>query len=438
MIWLYRLIFLPAMLVLLPVFLWRTRGRGGWRENFANRFGRFAGVPPKVAGLPRIWLQAVSVGELLAIEPLLAQLRKSTGAEIFLTTTTTTGFALARERLSGQVLGPAFFPVDFWPWSARAWRAIAPDLVILAEGERWPEHIHQAARRGVPVVCVNARLSERGFRRARRFRWLALPCWRGITRVLAGSATDAQRFRELGMAEDRVQLTGSIKLDVDLPRLSPARLQDLRRELGLGSDGVIIGASTWPGEEAALLNLLHRARQAGLPARLLIVPRHVERRAELETLLAASPFTRHFRSQGVAVGEVDVAVGDSTGELRDFLQFADLVFVGRSLPPHTGGQTPIEAALFEKPLLFGPGMSNFRDIVDGMIAAGAAQPVTGGDDLCAHGTALLHDVKRRGRMAESARVWAAANRGAISRTVAIVSSELGKQSRDLTMNPRSA
>ena len=159
-------------------FLWRTRGRGGWRQNFLNRFGRFSAVPPKTPGVSRIWLQAVSVGELLAIEPLLEPLRRATGAEILLTTTTSTALALARERLSGEVLGPYFFPVDFWPWSARAWRTIAPDIVILAEGERWPEHLHQAERRGVPVVCVNARMSDRGFRRARRFRRFLLPCWK--------------------------------------------------------------------------------------------------------------------------------------------------------------------------------------------------------------------------------------------------------------------
>jgi 3-deoxy-D-manno-octulosonic-acid transferase len=239
-IFLYRLLFLPALLVVLPVFLWRTRGRGDWRQNFGNRFGRFANVPARKTGVPRIWLQAVSVGELLAVEPLLEPLQRATGAEIFLTTTTTTGFAVASERLRGRaaLLGPAFFPVDFWPWSARAWRAIAPDLVILAEGERWPEHIHQAARRGVPVVCVNARLSDRGFRRARRMRGIATAAWRGITHVLASSESDAQRFRALGFGE-RVQVTGSIKLDVELPRLSPERVQALRRELGL-SDGRII------------------------------------------------------------------------------------------------------------------------------------------------------------------------------------------------------
>ncbi len=296
----------------------------------------------------------MSVGELLAVIPLVEALRHETGAEVFLTTTTTTGLALAKERLRDAVVGLAFFPVDFWPWSARAWRAVAPDLVILAEGERWPEHLHQAFRRGVPVVCVNARLSERGFRRARRLRWLTLPCWRGISRILAGTATDARRFIELGFAADRVEITGNIKLDVALPRLSDERRCELRRAVGLGEGLVLLGASTWPGEEAVLVDLLREARAAGLDVRLLLVPRHVERRPEIAALLASTEFTHHFRSTGVAGGEVDVAVVDTTGELQQFLQVADLVFVGRSLAPHMGGQTPIEAAVLEKPVLFGP------------------------------------------------------------------------------------
>ena len=179
----------------------------------------------------------------------------------------------------------------------------------------------------------------------------------------------------------------------------------MRRELGLGDGLVIVGASTWAGEEAVLLELLRSARAAGLAVRLLIVPRHVERRAELVALLGASTWSYHFRSQGAASGDVDVAVGDTTGELRQFLQFADLVFVGRSLPPHAEGQTPIEAALLEKPVLFGPGMSNFREIADGMEAAGVALQANGPKELCAVGVALLGDADRRRRMTEAAHSW---------------------------------
>lgn len=433
MLWLYRLMFLPALLGLLPYFLWRTRGRGGGWRNLRERFGRFTGVPPRTAGVPRIWLQAVSVGELLAVVPLLETLRRATGAEIFLTTTTTTGFALAEERLAGSVIGPAFFPIDFWPWMARAWRAVSPDLVILVEGERWPEHIHQAHRRGVPVVCVNARLSERGFRRARRLRWLAMPAWRGITHLLAGTPSDAERFRQVGFAADRVRLTGSIKFDVELPRLSIVQREDLRRELGLGDGLIIVGASTWAGEEMALAQVLRDVRASGCNARLLLVPRHVERRNEIAGLLRGTEFSHHLRSTGVYRGEaganVDIAVGDTTGELRQFLQLAAIVFVGRSLPPHAEGQTPIEAVLHGLPVVFGPGMSNFRDVADGLVSAGAAVRVRDAAELARECTALLRDERRRQSLAAAARQWAESNRGAVLRSVEIIKQALSAARR---------
>lgn len=427
MLWLYRVLFLPALLVVLPFFLWRTRGRGGWQQKLGNRFGRFTGIPAKQAGVKRIWLHAVSVGELMAIAPLLEPLRRQTGAEVFLTTTTTTGLTLADERLRSAVIGLGYFPIDFWPWSARAWREIAPDLAILAEGERWPEHIHQGARRGVPVVCVNARLSDRGFRRARRFRWIALPLWRSISAILAGSETDARRFLALGFPEDRVQTTGSIKLDVEIPRLAPEQQARLRQELGIGEGPLIVGASTWPGEETTLIQVLRDLRARGLPARLLLVPRHAERRAELAALLSATEFSRHFRSHGPSPVAVDVAVGDTTGELRSFLQLADLVFVGRSLPPHTEGQTPVEAAILERPLVFGPGMANFRDIASGLVASGAAVVLHDAGTRSDTFFRLLTDVERRRVIAQNLRIWSATGKGAIARTCVAVADTIAGQ-----------
>jgi len=137
MLWLYRLLFLPVLLAASPFYLRRMRRRGGYGRNFRNRFGSYDPLPPKRPGVRRIWLQAVSVGEVLAIAPLLEALGKDPTVEIFLTTTTSTGYALAREKYAGLVLGVGYFPLDFWMFSVRAWRRIGPDLAILTEGERW-------------------------------------------------------------------------------------------------------------------------------------------------------------------------------------------------------------------------------------------------------------------------------------------------------------
>lgn len=429
MLWLYRLLFLPALLVLAPRYLWRMRRRGGYRENFAQRFGAVPRLPAKRPGLPRIWLQAVSVGEMLAIAPLLEALRKENLAEIYLTTTTSTGFRLGVERYAGRALEVGYFPMDWWPFSRRAWRRVAPDLVILTEGERWPEHIHQAKARGVPVICINARLSDRSFRRMRSVRAAVQPLLGGITRLLPCSAEDEARFRELGFPAERLRTTGNIKLDVTIPPLDAAARAELRASAGLDAGLVLLGSSTWPGEEEALLRALGEARAAGMDVSLLLVPRHAERRGSLEPLLQRSGFTFHFRSRGAAPGVVEVCVADTTGELRQLTQLADLVFVGKSLPPHTEGQTPVEAAALEKPILFGPGMGNFRQIARYLQEAGAARVVRDESELAAESIALLQDEPRRAAMAAAARAWHRANQGAVERTLVVLREELAKVRR---------
>lgn len=422
MIWVYRALFLPLLLLAAPYYLWRMRRRGGYAENFNHRFGGTDRLPPKNSERPRIWLQAVSVGEILALAPLLEALRGS--AEVYLTTTTSTGYRMAKERYQDLTIGCGYFPLDFWGFSVRAWRRVQPDLCILMEGERWPEHVCQARRRGVPVLCVNARLSDRSFRRSMRFQALLGPLMQGITRILCSSKRDEQRFRTLGFSPDKLQTTGNLKLDVEIPFLSVPELMELRRELGLGDGKVLLGSSTWAGEEEALITALKAARKQGLAVSLLLVPRHAERREELRLLLEESGMSYHFRSTGSAPQTVDVAVGDTTGELRKFTQLADLVFVGKSLAPHNGGQTPVEAAVLGRPLLHGPRMTNFREIIRTLTEAGAVRKVETHDDLIRSTVELLQDSGQRARMAGAARLWHAGNRGATERTLAVIRTQL--------------
>lgn len=430
MLWLYRLIFLPALLVLAPYYLWRMRKRGGYGEKFSQRFGAGHQLPPKRAGVQRIWLQAVSVGEMLAIDPVIESLTREGAVEIYLTTTTSTGFQVARERFGGRVLAIGYFPIDWWLFSRRAWNAVSPDLVILTEGERWPEHIHQANRRHVRVIGMNARLSDRSFRRMRRFAFAGKTVLTGITRLLPCSSQDAARFLELGFPAERLLTTGNIKLDLRIERLNQAQRLQLRRELGIGEGLVMLGSSTWPGEEAALLAAWRAVRAAGIVCSLLIVPRHAERRAEIEALLANEKVSFHFRSRGNAPTSVDVVVADTTGELRRIAQLADLVFIGKSLSPNEGGQTPVEAAALEKPLLFGPRMSNFREIAAELLTHGAAVEVATTIALVNAVKSLLAEPTRREAMATAAGRWQRNNAGAVDRTVGVIREELARTRSD--------
>jgi len=420
MIWLYRLLFLPLLILAAPYYLWRMRRRGGYAEGFWHRFGVVPQLPEKTSGRKRIWLQAVSVGEMLAIAPLLEAFRREGQAEVYLTTTTSTGYQLAREKYGHLTIGIGYFPLDFWAFSERAWWRVRPDLCILMEGERWPEHVHQAGVHGVPVISVNARLSDRSYRRSMRFAWVIRRVSSGLTRILCASKRDEQRFRAIGLPPEKLLTTGNLKLDVDIPLLAEADRAQLRRDLGLDDRLVLLGSSTWPGEEAALLAALQSARAQGLRVSLLLVPRHAERREELRALLATTGLTFHFRSAGRAAGPVDVAVGDTTGELRKFTQLADLVFVGKSLDPHDGGQTPVEAAILEKPLLHGPHMTNFRDIIRGLKDAGAVRKVATHDELIHVAVELLQDPAKRAQLTASAHIWHEANRGATERTLQVI------------------
>lgn len=425
MLWLYRLFFIPALLVMAPAYLLRMWRRGGYRGGFRQRFGGHPQLPAKLPGAHRVWLQAVSVGEVFAIGPLLEALRRD-GVEVYLTTTTSTGFRVANDRYLAVTQGIGYFPIDWWPFSARAWSRIAPDLVILTEGERWPEHMRQAAKRGVPVLAINARLSDRSFRRMKWFRSTAHLMLDDLTRVLPCSAHDAARFRELGVPAEKIFTTGNIKLDVTIPPLSETERAQLRRELGLPAGLVLLGSSTWPGEAEALLGALRQARERGVACTLLLVPRHAERRIEIERLLKHSGLKYHLRSHGAAPGEVDVAVGDTTGELRKLAQLADVVFVGKSLPPHTEGQTPVEAAALEKPIIFGPGMTNFRLIASDLLDRGAARQVTDATALATEITELLRDAGRREKLAAAAAQWHRDNAGAVARTLTAIRDELKK------------
>jgi 3-deoxy-D-manno-octulosonic-acid transferase len=415
MIWLYRLLFAPALLFLAPGYVLRMRRRGGYGEDFRQRFGAHPDLP-RNEHRRRVWIQAVSVGEMLAIGPLLRELKKD-GVEVYLTTTTSTGRRIAIERHSGLTAHLGYFPLDWQPFSARAWERIKPDLMILTEGERWPEHLRQAALRGVPVISLNSRLSDRTFRRLSLLGRGAKLCLEGISLHLAASRQDAERLAALGVAPERIKTVGNLKLDVTIEPLSPADAATLRSELGLLPGIVLLGSSTWPGEEAALLRAWRTARSAGNAGSLLLVPRHEERRAEIESLLRDSGATYHFRSRGPAATPVEVSVADTTGELRRLTQLADLVVVGKSLPPHTEGQSPVEAAALGKPILFGPGMANFRTIAAELLASGAAREFADANQLSGAFSSLLTDEGAAKALASQAATWHRANQGSLGRSL---------------------
>lgn len=431
MIWIYRLIFLPALLLALPYYLRRMLKRGGYGRGFSQRFGNCPVLEPAAVGVTRIWIQAVSVGEIQAIRPLVESLGQQPDVEIIITTTTSTGYKLAVDTLSRHTVHTGLFPLDFQPFSAKTWNRLKPTTAILMEGELWPEHLHQAHQRKCPVFLVNARLSDRSFRRYRKVRRAALHILKRLTHVLAATQQDADRYLALGARSSQVTVTGSLKFDVDIsPRLDTGERESLRHQLGFAPrEGgkpplVLLGSSTWPGEEELLLNVLSRCREHGVDCRLLIVPRHAERRADVAKILASCGHSWHQRSLSPTVeGAVEIHLADTTGELQRLTQAADLAFIGKSLPPNDGGQTPIEAAAIGVPMVYGPAMSNFRQICKSLEQAGAAVACNHAESVATTLLDLINHPDKRLKMATAAQEWHRCNRGAAQRTLDLIAKQ---------------
>lgn len=427
MIWLYRLLYPIGFILLLPSYLLRMRRRGGYGHHFSHRFGLHPKSIVWPQGRKRIWLQAVSVGEVLAVAPILEALKKQEVA-VYLTTTTSTGFKLAHDKYRDLTVGIGYFPIDFILCSSIAWKRINPDLAILTEGERWPEHMAQASKRNVPVVNINARLSDKSFVRLillKRFLPSVVHLLLGeLTWVLPVSERDLERFTQLGVEAKRLKLTGNIKLDVNIPIETSLAKNELRRDLGLSSYPILLGSSTWPGEELVLIDLFKRLRSEGFECSLLLVPRHAERREEIKKILNQNDITYHIRSEGNADAVVDIAVADTTGELRRLTQLADIVFVGKSLLQHTQGQTPVEAAALCKPIVTGPGTSNFKSIINELKAEQGVIQIQKSEALYGVIKELLQNPEKRTNLSDSAFRWYNRNGGAVDRTLQIIKNQL--------------
>ena len=423
MIWFYRILFIPLLVLASPYYIWRMLRRGGYSEGFIQRFGLFPALPPKTAGRRRIWIQAVSVGEIEAIGPLLQRLQATGQTELILTTTTSTGYRIAQDRYKDLCIGIGFFPLDFWPFSLIAWSRIAPDKIILAEGELWPEHLQQAKNHNVPAYLINARLSDKSFARHQKFKSITKNLLKQFSWIGAGSEEDARRLKTICDIDNQIEVTGNLKFDVsaDGP-LSMADKNKLRSELGFGNSSetiVLLGSSTWEGEEAVLVKALKNLRDTGLDARLLLVPRHAERRDSVLKLLESSGLNYHQRSvKGPQAPEGTIIhLGDTTGELRQLTRAADLAFTGKSLPPHDGGQTPIECAAAGVPVIYGPHMTNFKSICQGLEKKGAAIKCGDADEVLKEILSLARDKNSLAKKSAAGVSWHKSNEGATERTL---------------------
>ena len=422
MIYLYRILFLPLLLLASPYYLWRMWKRGGYGRDWKHRFGHYGESLPAKANRKRVWLHAVSVGEALAVKPLIELFLQEENTEVILSTTTSTAYKLISAWNTLPRFYTCIFPIDFWLFSRRAWNNISPDLMLLAEGELWGEHLYQAKKRNTPVCLVNARLSDRSFRRYQKLPLVRNFMLAPLTAIYCQSPQDEERFSSLFSQNIAIVTLGNIKLDTSPPTLRENDKELWFQELGFHDTGkprlVVLGSSTWEGEEKLLLQNFHELRerfQEKMDLRLLIVPRHAERRKEIIQLLQSQSLSFHVRSQTKqAARDTLIYLADTTGELALLTQLADIVVVGKSFPPHTEGQSPVEAAYAGKAIICGHGMSNFRIIVRSMKEANALTQIAP-QELSGTLKMLLADDDLRKDFSRRAHVWINTHKGATAR-----------------------
>ena len=421
MIWLYRIFFPIAALISAPHYLRRMLKRGGYGKNIGMRLGLWPNLAPQKPGTKRIWIQAVSVGEVVSISPLLEELAAEENIEVVLSCTTSTGLHVAQKQHLENIIALGPFPIDWLPFSSRGWKRIQPDLVAMVDSELWPEHMEQARKRNIPIVILNARLSDRTFSRLEKLRLLRSIILPEHIQVFAASDRQAERWKAVGITAEKIKTTGNLKLDVEpKPPQAKEATELLKKEFGFPkTDLVLAGISTWPGEEQALVEAFLTARAENLPVRLLIIPRHAERKQEI-----ADGFARrhnldiHFRSNGnQAPSNNAVYIGDTTGELGSLIRVADVAFVGKTLPPNAGGQNPIEPAGRAIPLLFGPNYQNFQEVCEGLLSLGAAIEVGNQEQLVEQVIRMLGDAEARRQTGQAAREWKQTHSGATLRSL---------------------
>ncbi|MBU1995510.1 3-deoxy-D-manno-octulosonic acid transferase [bacterium] len=455
------LLYIPLALAYLPFLLYQMivlkKNRRGWGQ-------RFGLVRPRVSIRPCVWIHAVSLGEVNATKSLVTQIEQRLPEyDIVISATTDTGYAAAVKQYQPGVVFR--YPLDFSCVVRRVLNRIRPDAIVLMELEVWPNFVGVAARRGVPVIVANGRITEE--RSMRRFR---LPVVRGLARRMFGkitfagvqNETYAARFAEIGVPAERVVVTGSLKYDTALIAESVPGDADLAAAMGIDRERpLIVAGSTGPGEEEMVLGAFKGLREQDRGLQLAIIPRKPERFDEVARSIEANGFVCVRRSRcpsgvgpeftrrggwptregeppregeapaepgGVAVagGKGVVLLGDTMGELRKFYSLADVVFVGRSLVP-MGGSDLMEVAGLAKAMCFGPHVENFADVAEKLLAAGGAVKMQSPPDLAPTLRRLLADAAARQAMGRSAQDVVRRNTGATTRTVDLLCDSLGRR-----------
>jgi 3-deoxy-D-manno-octulosonic-acid transferase len=395
-----------------------TRISGRYKSRLSERFGRpDRALRGRLSRSPRIWIHAVSVGEVNLAETFIERLRlRCPACTVIISATTPQGLARAEARLAGKAVIVAA-PLDFAPAVTGALGVLLPDVMVFLETEIWPNWILAARRRGIAVVVANGRISSRAFSRYRKVKSVIRPLMSGMDAVSTIGAGDAARFRHLGGRPGRVVVCGNAKFDVNTDFANPDILPRWRRILGIEDRRpVILAGSTRSGEETLLAPVFQRVKAAYPAACFLVAPRHVRRSEAVRRLFVLKGFRCRLRSEPPDDWNCDLIAVDTMGELKSLYGLATVVFCGGSFVPR-GGQNVLEPAAWGKPVFFGPYMEDFRAAADALEAAGGGRRVNSGEALAEAILSCLDDPERCRAMGRAAAAVLTRNRGAVDRHV---------------------
>jgi 3-deoxy-D-manno-octulosonic-acid transferase len=425
MLWFfYNILFALGILVMLPRAIVRMRRRGGYARNFGQRFARYS--PELLARLGeggRIWVHAVSVGEIFVAARFMQEYRaRRPDVKFVLSTTTSTGYGIAEKEVAApDVL--IYLPLDYPLIMKRALSIIRPKALVLVECELWPNLIRLAKRGGIPVILINGRISDHSYSGYSKLRVFTRPLLAQVDLLCVQSEDDRQKLDSLGADPARLHVVGSAKYDMtpsngDGEEKARAALE----AAGIARDRlVLLGGSTWAGEEEVLLDAYKELRATINSLVLVLVPRHAERREKVLSSIADRGLSvvRRTEFKPGASAPPDVLLVDTTGELRGFYACADVIFVGKSLTEH-GGQNIIEPARCGRAIVVGPNMENFAAVTRDFLAAGALIQVRDPSGLRDALRMLLADPGKRAALGENAQRLVREKAGAVRKTLDLI------------------
>jgi 3-deoxy-D-manno-octulosonic-acid transferase len=406
-------------LILLPFVRCHVKKDPEQRAALAQRLGYdLQDCPSILSGRPRIWIHAVSVGEVKATEAIVHALdAASMDVSILLTTTTGTGQRYARKLFAGRA-AVRYAPLDLWGATGRFLSAYRPDLLVCMETEIWPNWIARAHRDGIKTVFLNGRISARSIRSYTTIRPLIRPVLEKVAAFSMISEADAQRIMRLGAPANRVQINGNVKMDARDLNPDEVDIDALKRLYAVSARTPVFIAGSVRGAEADILMDIYIQLAAQVPDLVFIIaPRHIERSARIAVLARQKGIDFEFRTElgnALTGRRAPVVILDTIGELRDVYALASVVFCGASLVP-LGGQNVLEAAVWAKPVLFGPSMEDFeeaRNLLEGFGGGICVQDEAALVDRALYLLTHCEEARRLGRLAKQAVI---SNRGAARR-----------------------